>query len=81
MTSSPSKKQPSDFFECTSSNEQAQQKDVFMKNELTIVQDARFEMEFGKYPVLYVDFSVCELVIVVFSVLMSGGWCTEYQWF
>ena len=65
----------SNFFESTTPKQQARRKVTF-KN-LAIGGYPRFDEEFGKYPVLYLDFSVCDQVLIVCSMLMSGGRCTE----
>jgi len=50
------------FFERRNPAEAKERKDLFLKNNLAITRDPRFNQEFGTYPVLYVDFSVSELV-------------------
>ena len=63
--------QPSDFFE-SASPEQAERKAIFDK--LAIAKHPAFESEFGKYPVLHVDFSVCDSVLIACPMLMSSGY-------
>ena len=46
------------FFELTDPDEKKRRKELFVKNNLAITKHARFESEFGQYPVLYVDLSV-----------------------
>jgi hypothetical protein len=38
--------------------EKAQRMELFFKNNFAIIKDPKFEKEFGRYPVLYVDLSV-----------------------
>jgi len=53
----------SNFFESTTPKQQARRKAAF-KN-LAIGGWPIFDEEFGKYPVLYLDFSVCNQVVIV----------------
>jgi len=49
---------PRAFFECKYPTDQEECRKLFENNQLTITKDARFEIEFAQYPVLYVDLSV-----------------------
>lgn len=40
----------------------AERKGLFLRNELVITKDPRFEEEFGQYPALYLDFSVSKCI-------------------
>jgi hypothetical protein len=46
------------FFQRANPADQEQRKKLFVDNKLAITEDPRFEREFARYPVLYVDFSV-----------------------
>lgn len=46
------------FFQRANPADQEQRKRLFVDNTLAITEDPRFEREFARYPVLYVDFSV-----------------------
>ena len=46
------------FFQRANPADQEQHKKLFVDNKLAITEDPRFEKEFARYPVLYVDFSV-----------------------
>ena len=46
------------FFKRANPADQEQRKKLFVDNKLTITEDPRFEKEFARYPVLYVDLSV-----------------------
>jgi len=50
------------FFERGNPAAVKERKDLFLNHNLAITHDPRFNQEFGTYPVLYVDFSVSELV-------------------
>jgi hypothetical protein len=50
------------FFERGNPAAVNEHKDLFRDNNLAIIHDYRFDQEFGKYPVLYVDSSVSELL-------------------
>ena len=50
------------FFERGNPAAVKERKDLFLNHNLAITHDLRFNQEFGTYPVLYVDFSVSELV-------------------
>jgi len=60
-----------DFFKMTNPEEELQRKKLF-KN-LVIAKDKGFEAAFGKYPVMYLDFSVCDSALVALSMLISDG--------
>ena len=49
---------PRAFFERKDPADQEERRKLFENNQLAITKDARFETEFARYPVLYVDFSV-----------------------
>jgi len=61
----------SNFFEHgADSNEQARRKALFSENDLAITRDARFEAEFGQYPVLNLNFSVRKSIVFLTWTLM-----------
>jgi len=52
------------YFERTNLAEQKECQKLFVDNKLAITEDLRFETEFARYPVLYVDFSNVVGVII-----------------
>ena len=48
-----------------------------MSNNLVITQDARFDTEFGKYPVLHVNFAVCGSAPAIVPLLTFHANCTK----
>jgi hypothetical protein len=50
------------FFERVNPAALKERKELFLKNDLAVTRDPRFDEEFGIYPVLYVDLSVSELI-------------------
>lgn len=63
------------FFLNTHPVEQQHRKELFLKNKLAIAEDARFESEFGRYPVLYIDFSVSKYIGCTIN--NANGRCEE----
>ena len=54
------------FFQRTDPASATERKNLF-KNDMEISRDGRFDVEFGRYPVLYVDLSVrgCTFIAAV----------------
>lgn len=65
----------SNFFELTITNDSERNRRKATFKKLAIAGYPKFDDEFGKYPVLYVDFSVCDhwQVFIVCSMLMLGA--------